>query len=141
MAVKAVIIKGNKILFMKRSQKEMERSYMNRHEIWDFPGGSVRFFETAEKGLRREIKEETGLDVMIIQPFHVYDAIREQVHLTICTYFCEYSKGEVRLSGEHAAYLWLDIKELDLYDIPKWMKKIARKGFGQYQAWKKRRNG
>ena len=58
-AVKAVIIKENKALVLCRSKHEMECSYMNSHQKWDLPGGGLHFFEKAEEGLRREIREET----------------------------------------------------------------------------------
>ena len=62
-AVKAVIIKENKALVLCRSKREMECSYMNSHQKWDLPGGGLHFFEKAEEGLRREIREEADLRV------------------------------------------------------------------------------
>lgn len=67
-AVKAVIIKENKALVLCRSKHEMECSYMNSHQKWDLPGGGLHFFEKAEEGLRREIREETDLHVSIGPP-------------------------------------------------------------------------
>ena len=67
-AVKAVIIKENKALVLCRSEHEMECSYMNSHQKWDLPGGGLHFFEKAEEGLRREIREETDLHVSIGPP-------------------------------------------------------------------------
>ena len=49
LAAKAVIVNGDKILLLKRSKKEMEKSFLNKYEVWDLPGGSVRFCENAQK--------------------------------------------------------------------------------------------
>ena len=103
MAVKAVIIKENKALVLCRSKHEMECSYMNSHQKWDLPGGGLHFFEKAEEGLRREIREETDLHVSIGPPLSLFDAIKHHIHLCIFTYACTWTGGEVRLSPEHEA--------------------------------------
>ena len=78
-AVKAVIIKENKALVLCRSKHEMECSYMNSHQKWDLPGGGLHFFEKAEEGLRREIREETDLHVSIGPPLSLFDAIKHHI--------------------------------------------------------------
>ena len=80
-AVKAVIIKEKKALVLCRSKHEMECSYMNSHQKWDLPGGGLHFFEKAEEGLRREIREETDLHVSIGPPLSLFDAIKHHLHL------------------------------------------------------------
>lgn len=121
LAVKAVIVKGDKVLLLKRSKQEMESSYMNKHEEWDLPGGGVRFFETSEKALLREIAEETKLSARIKKPIGLYDAMKSQLHLAIFTYACEYLDGEVKLSREHSAYYWMTIEEMEKQKVPKWL--------------------
>lgn len=56
MRVVGVIIKDGKILLIRRVK--------NGEEYYVFPGGSVEEGETQEEALKREMKEETGLDVM-----------------------------------------------------------------------------
>lgn len=36
-----------------------------RHNYWDLPGGHLKFEETPESGLTREVKEEIGVDIKI----------------------------------------------------------------------------
>ena len=83
LAAKAVIVNGDKILLLRRSKKEMEKSFLNKYEVWDLPGGSVRFCEKCTEGLLREISEETSVKVKIIKPLRIFDVIREQVHMTL----------------------------------------------------------
>lgn len=122
-AVKAIIVKENKVLLLHRSAEEIEHSYMNRRERWDLPGGGIHYFERSEEGLLREIKEETNLIVDIKAPFSLYDIIKPHIHLCIFTYVCAYQSGEVVLSAEHDAYYWLTLEELKQYDIPKWLRR------------------
>lgn len=121
LAVKAIIIRDNSFLVLHRSKKEIESSLMNHHMAWDLPGGGVRFSETAEKGLFREVAEETGLKVSLVKILNSYDAIRSDVHLTILTYVCKYIKGEVILSSEHDGYYWMTLEEMRQKHLPYWM--------------------
>lgn len=120
-AVKAVVIRDNQFLVLRRSKKEIESSYMNNHEKWDLPGGGIRYFEKAEDGLLREVMEETGLNVTIIKPISLFDAIKPHIHLCIFTYVCTYDSGEVQLSSEHDAYYWLTLEEAEEKELPRWM--------------------
>ena len=53
-AVKAVIVRGDEVLVLRRSKGEMAGSYMNKYQKWDLPGGGLHFYEKAEDGLLRE---------------------------------------------------------------------------------------
>ncbi len=121
LAVKAVILKEDSFLVLKRSRQEIEGSYMNQKEAWDLPGGGVRFFESSPRGLLREISEETGLTVEIIKPLSIFDAIKSRLHLTIITYLCLYRHGDVMLSQEHDAFYWMTYAEGREKNIPSWM--------------------
>lgn len=100
---------------------------MNKKEAWDLPGGGLHFFETSTKGLVREVKEETGIYVHIIEPFSVFDVIKNNIHLTIITYICVCDTYNVTLSDEHDAFYWLTLEDVKNKDIPKWMKKEFEK--------------
>ena len=128
-AVKAVIIKENRVLVLCRSKHEMETSYMNSYQKWDLPGGGLHFFEKGEDGLRREIREETGLQVEIGVPLSLFDAIKHHIHLCIFTYVCTWTGGEVRLSPEHEAFFWMTEEEAERSELPHWMKRDICAGF------------
>lgn len=136
MACKAIIMKDSTALLLRRSRKEMESSIVNKKEAWDLPGGGIRFFETAQRGLLREIKEETSLEVAIWKPLNLYDAIRNQLHLSIFTYICTYLSGEVILSAEHDAFYWVTLYELKQMEIPKWLYRDFANAFSEYEQRK-----
>lgn len=128
-AVKAVIIKEDKVLVLSRSQKEMEASYMNSRLKWDLPGGGLHFFERAEEGLQREVLEETNLHISMEQPIALFDLIKHHVHLCIFTYACCWKAGQVHLSPEHEAFYWLTEQEVRESQLPHWMKRDILCGF------------
>ena len=133
-AVKAVIIKDDKFLVLKRSKSEMDSSYINKHQCWDLPGGSVKYCETAIHALLREIEEETGLNISVGRILNVYDAIRTNIHMVIITYICTYLSGNVRLSNEHEAFYWLNIDEMRCKNLPDWMINNFKKALKEIQG-------
>lgn len=122
-AVKAVIVKDEKVLVLSRSQNEMNGSYMNNQQKWDLPGGGLHFYEHAQDGLRREIKEETNLEVFVGEPVSLFDVIKNHIHLCIFTYTCRWKSGGVALSEEHDAFVWMTREEVALSTLPNWMKR------------------
>ena len=65
-AVKAFIVKDGKLLIVKRSAND-EQSPGG----WEFPGGRLKKDEDPYIGLKREVKEETDLDISIVQVMDV----------------------------------------------------------------------
>lgn len=122
-AVKAVIVRGDEVLVLRRSKGEMAGSYMNKYQKWDLPGGGLHFYEKAEDGLLREIREETSLSVEIGRPVSMFDIIRHQIHLCIFTYAAVWTGGEVQLSKEHDGFLWLHKDKVEESELPHWMKR------------------
>jgi 8-oxo-dGTP diphosphatase len=82
---------------------------------WEFPGGKIVSGESPAEGLRREIREELGLEVRPGQQLpphtHHYPALTVTLHPFICTI----SGGEPVLH-EHAAIIWLPPAELASLD-------------------------
>ena len=77
---------------------------------WEFPGGRVGNDETAQEGLRRELREETGLDATVERPVVAMrggwiDGDGEPLFTVI--YRCETAGGSVTLSDEHVDFEWV----------------------------------
>jgi len=134
LAVKAIIVKDNRFLVLHRSKNEMESSIMNHRMAWDLPGGGVRFSETAERGLFREVGEETHIKIELIRLINSYDAIRGDVHLTILTYLCRHISGEVILSSEHDGYFWMTLDEMHEKKLPFWMIRDFQAAHDEYMS-------
>lgn len=82
---------------------------------WALPGGFVDYGESLEHAAVREAKEETSLDVKLIEQFHTYsDPGRDPRHHTISTVFIATAEGAPK--GED------DAKEARLFtenDLPR----------------------
>ncbi len=106
-AVKAIIKKGDLILIVKRAPDD--RAFP-RH--WDFPGGTVEENETPEIGIKREVLEETKLNLTDFKPF--FELIRYQFgsDVKFIIYSTKYLGGEIVLSKEHTEFRWVTLEEL-----------------------------
>jgi 8-oxo-dGTP diphosphatase len=102
----AIIIKNNKILVAQRSET------MLLPLKWEFPGGKVEEGEPHEDCLIREIKEELGLDIQILQdlPFNIHQ-YSENLVIKLIPFVCKIAGGSLELS-EHKQAKWLKKEQL-----------------------------
>jgi len=90
----------------------LRRSPMKDHAPgqWETGSGRVELGETPEDAVRREVREETGLQVEIVAPvdtFHFYRGAAREETIGI-TFWCRYLAGELATSEEHDRAEWLD---------------------------------
>jgi 8-oxo-dGTP diphosphatase len=79
---------------------------------WDLPGGDLDFGEDPLKGLIREIKEETGLEIKDVKPFDVESHVNEKGEFWVTiAYRAKTTAEEVVLSFEHDEFRWVTPKE------------------------------
>ena len=85
--------------------------------MWGIPGGKIKWGESSETALRREILEETNLNVDEIQFIMVHDCIHSpefyrDAHFLLLNYTCR-ARGiqQVRLNEEAQDFRWVDLEE------------------------------
>jgi phosphoglycolate phosphatase-like HAD superfamily hydrolase/ADP-ribose pyrophosphatase YjhB (NUDIX family) len=89
---------------------------------WGIPGGKIRRGESSIDALRRELREETALEIDDIRFVMVQDSIdspefMRPEHFILLNYLARSCGGEVRLNDEAEEFLWLhpsDAMKLDL---------------------------
>jgi len=92
---------------------------------WEIAGGRIDPGTVLFENLKREVKEETGLEIVGIPTLlTAQDIIRPHKHIVRLTY-SGLADGEVKLSDEHTEYKWLSLKEiLMLEPIDKYTKDV-----------------
>ena len=68
---------------------------------WALPGGFVDYGESIETAALREAKEETLLDIELIEQFHTYsDPLRDPRHHTVTTVYIARAEGVPKASDD-----------------------------------------
>lgn len=85
---------NNRALMLKRSKHLKKYAYH-----WDLPGGHLHIDENLLDGLKREVKEETDLDIDTPTLVEIIDKT--------FFYMIKYNSQKIKLSKEHMAYLFV----------------------------------
>lgn len=87
----------------------------NERGKWECPGGAVEFGETCANSLKREMREEHGIDIEVIELLGVCDHIiaDEQQHWVAPTYICKIVGGEPKIlePGKCDEIGWFTLEE------------------------------
>ncbi|MCX6741913.1 MAG: NUDIX hydrolase [Candidatus Pacearchaeota archaeon] len=113
LSAKSFIVNDGKILVLKRAANDVHKP-----NIWEFPGGRLDLGEDPREGLKRETKEETGLDIDILHPLSVKHFTREDGQIiTMLIFLCKTSEtnldkvNNIKLSEEHSEFVWVPIEK------------------------------
>ena len=116
----AVIEKDGKILIAKRRLGD-------RHGgRWEFPGGKIDFGETPEECLKRELKEELGIEAEVGEFVCACTFKYMFVPLELLVYKARYISGKFQ-ALDHDELKWVDPSELNKYDFVKADVKVVKK--------------
>lgn len=106
-AVEVFVFRGERILAMRRASDSEAAA-----GAWDALSGRVRPGEQPLDAARREVGEESGLDVRIEpRPVASYVAKRNEDDMMVVAYRAESETDRVILSREHDGYAWMTIEE------------------------------
>jgi len=106
-AVKSFVINKGRLLLLKRASDDIQKP-----NIWEIPGGRLELGEDPREGIKREIKEETGVDVEVVHPISVRHFIRDDGQtITMLIFLCKALGDQVKISEEHSAYDWISLEQ------------------------------
>jgi 8-oxo-dGTP diphosphatase len=106
--VDAIIVRNNKILLGKRDTNK--KSYPGD---WSIPGGKVKPGEKLGKALKREVKEETGINVKIVKLLSVKELFHHG-HYHIVFYFkAKPISGKIKAGSDLVEVKWVSLKDIN----------------------------
>jgi ADP-ribose pyrophosphatase YjhB (NUDIX family) len=137
--VGGVVIDGGRTLLIRRGGPPLKGE-------WSIPGGLLEVGETLEQGVVRELNEETGLEVGVLELIEVFERIfpapvsadgtpgdpgRPQYHFVILDYLCEIRGGSLAAGSDALEFAWAREEELTKFDLTVAVRRVLRRAFAR----------
>mgnify|MGYP001167292049 FL=1 len=114
--VGAIIFRDDQVLLIQRGKEPSLGQ-------WSIPGGAILVGETLEEGVRREIFEETHLEVQVLTLVKVLERVfrdsdgRVVYHYVLVDFLCHYLAGELRSDSDAQDARFVNLQDLPAYRI------------------------
>ncbi len=114
---------------------------------WSIPGGILEIGESLEEGVARELLEETGIEVRVLELIEVFDRIyleegstgaesrrKPRFHFVIADYLCERLAGEPRAGSDVTDVAFATEEELARFQLTETATRVLKKAFAMDRA-------
>jgi len=113
-AVGAVIEDGKGRILLVRHKPERGGFWQGK---WICPGGELEVGEEIGAGIKREVKEETNLEIDLVKPLAPFDRIVKStegvnLHVVYIDYIADLVGGELEVASDVGEALWVEKDKL-----------------------------
>lgn len=133
--VGGVIIEEGRALLIRRGSEPLLGQ-------WSIPGGTLELGESLVQGVARELLEETGVEVRVLDVIEVFDRIypepvggaheagaRPKFHYVIVDYLCERLSGQPRAASDVTEVAYAAEDELEQFALTPTATRVLRRAF------------
>ena len=132
LGVGALIFEDAKILLVERG-KEPLKGY------WSLPGGILETGEKLEAAIRREVREETGLEIEALSIFEIFERImpdpdgRTEYHYVLIDFLCRPAGGRLQAATDVSRAAWVAEQNLGEYRLTEGTLEVIERAFAKLQ--------
>jgi len=132
LGVGALIFEGGNILLVERAREPLKG-------YWSIPGGIVETGERLAEGMRREVLEETGLDVEALSVFEIFERIipdsegKTEYHYVLIDYLCRPLGGRLAPASDVSRVEWVSEQNLANYRLTEGTLEVIERAFAKLQ--------
>ncbi len=124
--VGGVVVRDAAVLLVRRGKEPLRGQ-------WSIPGGAVETGETLVQAVAREMLEETGLDVTVVELLQVVEPIFRNGsgevlhHYVIHDFLCACARGEARAGDDADALAWVREEDFTRYALSESVIQVLQK--------------
>lgn len=128
LGVGGVVIAQGLALLVRRANPPLEGE-------WSIPGGMLEVGETLVEGVRRELAEETGIEVRVHGVIEVFERIsldaagKAEYHYVVLDHYCEVIRGEAKPGSDVTEVAWVSEADLEKHSLTPSAAQVIRKAF------------
>lgn len=129
LCVGGVTIRNGSVLLIRRGKEPQLGE-------WTLPGGMVELGERLGEGVRREVREETGLDVEPVEFLALFERIVRlnrgvRYHYVVADYLCRFKGGRLRPASDVTDARWVKHPDLASYHLRPKARGVIRRAFSR----------
>jgi 8-oxo-dGTP diphosphatase len=141
--VGGVVIENGRALLIKRGCEPLLGQ-------WSIPGGTLELGESLQEGVARELLEETGLEVEVLDMIEAFDRIfldlaapdpgnrsRPKYHYVIVDYLCERLAGEAQAGSDVTDIAYATEDELEKFHMTSTATRVLHRAFAMERERRK----
>ena len=126
--VGAILLDGDRILMAQRGKEPLKG-------WWSLPGGALETGETLADGVRREVREETGLEIEPLGVFEIFERIMRdaggvpEYHYVLIDYLCRITGGRLAAGDDVCRVEWVPRGDLGSFQITEGTLAVIERAF------------
>ena len=128
--VGALIFHEGRILMAQRGKEPLKG-------WWSLPGGALELGESLDFAVRREVREETGLEIEPLEVFEIFERIMRdesgapEYHYVLIDYICRVAGGTLCAGDDVCAVEWVEPEGLNALQITEGTQGVIEKAFAR----------
>jgi 8-oxo-dGTP diphosphatase len=128
LGVGALILDGERILMAQRGKQPLQG-------WWSLPGGALETGELLADAVRREVREETGLEIEPLGVFEIFERIMRdnagapEYHYVLIDYLCRVAGGALQAGDDVCRVEWVERDQLPNLQITEGTLAVIEKAF------------